>query len=72
MAVCKHVIVACSCGLYVSYNLVEAQMTCSCSEIPDVAGSAMGGSGDAMLNVTGMFIIKLLLAMVLIYRNISV
>ena len=40
-------------------------MTCSCSEIPtmmDSPGSEMDGSGVAMLNVTGMFIVNLLLA----------
>ena len=48
-------------------------MTCSCSEIPtmmDSPGSAMDGSGVAMLNVTGMFIVNLLLAIVSIdYAN---
>ena len=44
------------------YCLVEAQqvMTCSCSEISammDSFGSAMDGSGSAMLNVTGMYAI---------------
>ena len=52
--------------------LVEAQMMmCSCSEIPtmmDSAGSAMGGSDDAMLNVTGMYAIVTLL-LVTVYIN---
>ena len=62
MAVCKHVILVWS----VCYHLVEAQgmMQCSCSEIHNtmmgLSGSAMGESGDDMLNVTGMYITLIL------------
>ena len=55
--------------------LVEAQMMmCRCSEIPsmiDSPGSAVDGSGVAMLNVTGMYTtVTLLLVTALIFISI--